>query len=281
MSGTVAITGASGFIGGHLVRRFQTLGWNVVALVRHPERPLAGVEMRKFILGEPLPKDSLTGVDLLIHTAYDFSLCGWADIARVNVVGSDYLFDAATRAGVKRSILISSMSAFEGCRSHYGRGKLAAENAVCIRGGIAVRPGMIYSETNGGLAAKIAAVARRMPVIPMIGRGDYPLFTCHADDLCDLIVQLAKAETVPDAILTAANPEPISLLKIVYKASSGKSRVVIALPWPLIAFGLWMLECLGMRPGFRSDSVVSLVHANEDPNFEPAKAFPVTFRPFG
>jgi nucleoside-diphosphate-sugar epimerase len=275
---TCSITGANGFVGQAAVYRFQALGWNVVALVRRPELAPAGCEARPFTLGEIVAPEVLTGIDVLVHTAYDFSLHSWADICRVNVVGSEYLFDAATRAGVKRQILVSSMAAFEGCRSLYGLGKLAAEDAVSVRG-VAIRPGTIYGERNGGLAAQIAALARRFPVVPMIGTGRYPLYTCHVEDLCELIAHVAKMEHPPRGVLTAANSSPVTLRTLV-EGAKGTAPVIVPIPWRLIAAGLWLAESLGLRLGFRCDSVVSLVHANKAPDFTAIQNMSVVFRPF-
>jgi nucleoside-diphosphate-sugar epimerase len=281
MSGPVcAITGANGFLGRTLVRHVQALGWRAIALQRNPMRAPANLEAREFILGERTASSTLKGVDFLVHSAYDFSLCGWADICRVNVVGSEYLFDAATRAGVRRPIFISSMAAFEGCRSQYGRGKLAAEDSARIRGGLSIRPGVIYSEENASIAGKIEAMARKAPIIPMIGDGRYPLYTCHVDDLCALILRLAEAPTLESAIVTAANPTPITLLDIALAASGGKKRWIAPVPWQLVRAGLVTLEAIGLRPGFRSDSVVSLVHSDPDVDVESLRTLPTPFRPF-
>ena len=276
---TCAITGANGFVGGAALRRFQALGCNVVALIRQQRLAPEGCEARPFTLGELQAPDLLSDVDVLIHAAYDFSLRSWADICRVNVVGSEYLFDAATRAGVERQIFISSMAAFEGCRSYYGLAKLMAENAVRIRGGTVVRPGVIYGERNGGLAADVAALVKKFPIVPMIGTGRYPLYTCHVDDLCALLTHVAQIRPVPDAILTAANPLPVTLRTLV-KRRLGASPFIFPLPWQLIAAGLWVAQCMGLCLRFRSDSVVSIVHANKSPDFLPTKGMPVSFRPF-
>ena len=88
-----AVTGANGFVGKVITRRFQMLGQRVIALVRKPEQAPVGTEARQFILGDPVAPHLLDKIDILLHAAYDFSLYGWSDICRVNVVGSEYLFD--------------------------------------------------------------------------------------------------------------------------------------------------------------------------------------------
>ncbi|MGD0109584.1 MAG: NAD-dependent epimerase/dehydratase family protein [Rhodopila sp.] len=146
-----AVTGANGFVGRAVCRHFEAAGWRVVKLVRSPDGE--GGEARRFALDEDAPLAALSGIDTVVHAAYDFSLRSWADIRRINVRGSERLFDAASRGGVRRQIFVSSMAAYEGCRSMYGRGKLAAEEAACARGGLVVRPGVIYITGCGFLKA--------------------------------------------------------------------------------------------------------------------------------
>jgi NADH dehydrogenase len=261
-----AVTGASGFVGAALMRRLSALGFNVIPLLRKPNA--AYPNARYFTLGEPVSQKLFEGIDVLIHAAYDFSVCGWADICRVNVVGSEYLFDAARRAGGTKQIFISSLAAFEGCRSDYGLGKLAAEEAARIRSGIVIRPGVIYSIENGGIAEKIARLARSLPVLPMIGSGDYPLYTCHVDDLCELVTNCIQNEVPPGTPLIAANPQPVTLRKLAQSARTDDTKpFIVPIPWRLVFIGLWLLERMGLRPGFRSDSVMSLVHANQAVDF--------------
>jgi nucleoside-diphosphate-sugar epimerase len=278
---TCAVTGANGFVGKTACRAFAAEGWRVIGLVRRPGTAPHGCEERVFALGEPLNCALLSGVDVLLHAAYDFSPRSWAEICRVNVLGSEYVFDAATRAGIQCQIFISSMAAFEGCRSKYGLGKLAAEHAARIRGGWVIRPGFTYGEQNGGLAANIAALAKVLPVMPMIGSGDYPLYTCHIDDLCALIVHLAGTKPQAGGLLIAANGLPVTLRGLVEQAKAGAAPpLIVPMPWRLVAASLWLAEAIGLRLNFRSDNVVSIVHANTAPDFTPLASIPVSFRPF-
>ena len=274
-----AITGANGFVGSAVSQRFEALGWRVIRLVRSPETVKG--DARRFSLGEDISPDTFANVDLLVHAAYDFSLCSWGDIRRINVRGSEKLFDAAKRAGVKRQIFISSLAAYEGCRSKYGLGKLTAEEAARARGGMIIRPGVIYSEKNGGLAAKVYAAARKLPIVPMIGSGNYPLYTCHVEDLCGLIVLLAQTDQVPLDPIVAANSEPITLRALVESAQRDhKFHAILPIPWVLLFIALWGLEKIGLRPGFRSDSIMSLVYGNPSIDFSLVRQLSAPFRSF-
>src|SRR5579863_8487055 len=130
---SIAITGATGYIGSLLLRRFQDQGAPVVALVRSPG--ITDSARRHYDMAEPPSSDLLAGVDVLIHCGWDLSLVKRDAAWSVNVVGTERLLDLARRSGVKRVVFISSMSAFDGTKQLYGRSKLSAERATFDNGG--------------------------------------------------------------------------------------------------------------------------------------------------
>ncbi|MDR3450545.1 MAG: hypothetical protein P4M15_12525 [Alphaproteobacteria bacterium] len=131
------------------------------------------------------------------------------------------------------------------------------------------------------MAAKIAAVAGKLPLVPMIGDGRYPLCMCHVDDLAALVLRLATLDAPPLQPITAAHETPISLRQLAESARQpGKFQMILPVPWPLLVMGLAILEAIGLRPGFRSDSVVSLVYGDRRPDFAPLRALGTAFRPY-
>jgi nucleoside-diphosphate-sugar epimerase len=157
--GVAAVTGARGFLGAHVCSHLDGAGWRVVELTRAPVDTGDGPrEHRRFRLRESPEPDLLAGVDVLVHCAYDFGPRTWDEIRTVNVAGSRRLFEAADASGVGRIVTISSMSAFEGCRSMYGRAKLAVERETYARGGVAVRPGLIFGRSAGGMVGSLVQV---------------------------------------------------------------------------------------------------------------------------
>lgn len=113
---TVAITGASGFIGRYLVRALAARGAKVVAVVRDP-RKLDGapVEARRADLSDV---DALTrafeGCDAVVSNAGVVSIGAKSRDAlmRANVEGTRNVFEALRRAGVRRAVMTSSASAY-------------------------------------------------------------------------------------------------------------------------------------------------------------------------
>ncbi len=272
----VGITGAGGYVGSHLARCFEERGHVVMRLSRS-----CG-----FRLGDPLQPEIVTGLDALIHAAYDFTARDPAEIERLNVNGSVSLFETAAAAGVGRLVFISSMAAFPGCRSVYGQGKLAVETQVLRLGGYVVRPGTVYGGNAGGIFRTLSVLAARLPVIPLPGTGRQVLYLIHVDDLSTLVERLLRSD-LPQGkrLLHAACPEPLTLHELFTRIahSLGYRRVFVPVPAGLLMAVLRTGEAiLGRNCPVRSDSLLSLLNSNPAPDFTlPTTLAGVEFRTFG
>ena len=276
-----AITGSTGYLGSRVVRRFRSEGWHVLEMARSASNSPSTIPYR---LDSPLPLDAMEGLDTLIHCAYDFRATTPPAIQRTNGNGSVRLLKAAREIGVKTIIFISSMAAYDGCKSRYGSGKLAIEREAAKLDSVIVRPGMIYGKNAGGILASIRRAASMLPVVPLIGDGRYPVFTVHEEDLCGLLFDVAMRRVQsPDCQpISAAARETVPFRQMVttLAAASGRKPFLLPIPWRIPFYGLRMIESLGLQPGFRSDSILSLVEANPSPAFSPDESLQHRFRSF-
>jgi nucleoside-diphosphate-sugar epimerase len=120
---TIAVTGATGFLGRHLVEGLLRRGARVIGVVRNPERVPElherGVELRRADLAE---RDRLEagfrGADAVVSNAALLSLRNqpWSDYVRTNVDGTVNVCEAAAAAGVKRIVHVSSVGVYRGRR---------------------------------------------------------------------------------------------------------------------------------------------------------------------
>ncbi|NAZ37588.1 NAD-dependent epimerase/dehydratase family protein [Rubellimicrobium sp. CFH 75288] len=177
-----AVTGASGLVGGFVVRGLLEAGWGVVALGR--PSPWGG-EARPWRLGEPAP---LAGCDAVVHLALAHVPGRYRGgegedpegFVRLNRDGTLRLWE---EAGARRCVFLSSRAVFDGWpegtalgdglpvrpRSLYGRIKAEGEAALHARGGASLRATGIYGEAGGGpgkWGPLFAAFARGEPVEP-------------------------------------------------------------------------------------------------------------------
>ena len=235
------------------------------------------------MLGDEVPAETLAGCDALVHCAYDFAPLKWRELEAVNVHGTQRLLAAAHTAGVQRLSVISTMSAFTGCVSLYGRTKLAIEAAGRDAGALLLRPGLIYGDQSGGMFGRLVAQVRGARFQPLIGGGRQILNLMHEQDLTDFIRRHAACEVAtPTHPLTAAHEQGWAFRAILEAIASALGRRIrfIPLQWRSIWLGLKCAELVGLRLGFRSDSLLSLMNQDPHPDFSANASSGLTCRPF-
>ncbi len=210
---TIAITGATGFLGGYLVDNLLARGAHLIAVVRNPGKARAlaerGVEVRRADLAE---RDALIegfrGADAVISNAAVVSFTKPKETARTNIEGTRNVFEAIVHAGIKRAIAVSSTAAYPstlfridertpirsghavGFLSAYGESKAAAERIawqLSEAHGIAlttVRPCGITAPQDKLLMQTLERLLK-LPIAP------FPIFSTigvvHAADVAEAI----------------------------------------------------------------------------------------------
>lgn len=255
---SIAITGAGGFVGSRLARFFTRQGHHVIPL----GRSYSGDGDQRFFSLDAVPApDLLLGVDIVVHCAYDFADRRSAE-ANVNVKGSAALFRCAREAG-SVPVHISSMSAFEGCKSRYGQTKLVVERLCTQHGGLNVRAGLVYDPEPGGLMGSLARLAK-LPVVPLVAARalQYPV---HTEDLGRCIEQVVgQGPPFPDFV-NACQETPMSLRELMaFLAPPGNwGHVFVPVPWQILWLSLRFVEVFGIRVRPGSDSLLGLVYFNK------------------
>jgi nucleoside-diphosphate-sugar epimerase len=178
------VTGASGFIGRHLLQALKNSGWDVRAFVhRTPPAEIFGViSFRGDILDVAALAKAMAGVDTVFHLAAAVGsvVTDPHMFRKINVIGTKNILAAAQRAGVGRVVHFSSIGvlgavkpgivADEDCpaapRTLYDRTKFAAEVAVrqAAANGfdvVIVRPGWVYGPGDRRTFKFINAICRR------------------------------------------------------------------------------------------------------------------------
>jgi len=281
----VAVTGANGFVGSILARHFEDAGWTVTRLVRTPNPADAG--MVPFRLGEQLAPDLFRNrqIDALVHCAYDFGPVKPIEVHRVNVNGSIGLLAAARSGGVERIVVMSSISAFAGCRSIYGQTKLAIEAAAAAVGALVLRSGLVYSDgpsTGGGMFGSLATSVQR-GLVPLIDGGIHPQYLIHEEDLWSLIQRFCDGGLDnPGKPVVAASQRPWPLRDLLAELArrQGRHPRFLPVPWQPVWAALRVAEMAHIPVQYRSDSVISLVYQDRNPDFNSLAAVGVTAREF-
>jgi nucleoside-diphosphate-sugar epimerase len=278
-AGRCLLTGATGYVGCRIKAALVDAGWQVAELGRNVA-PGKGVRFR---LGDEIASDSLRGCSALVHCAYDFGALGWPRIHDVNVRGSELLLRAARNAGVERLVYISSISAFEGCPSLYGKAKLETERIAHSLGAWVIRPGLVYGSGSGGMFARLVEAVRLTPLIPVPGWGQQFQYLVHEADLAQAVLSCIAGGGAAAAVpVTVAHGQRWTLRSILLDIARALDRriVLVPVPWRMMWAGLKTLETLGLPLGVKSDSLVSLLRQNPSPVLNAGELLGVRCRPF-
>ncbi len=192
MSLLVAITGATGFAGGHAVAELARRGHRLRALVRNPDRAMLppGVETLKGDLADPdALRRLLAGADAVVHLAGALAAFDRQGYFRINAEGTEALVEAALASGTPRFVHMSSLAAREPQLSPYGASKRAGEEAVerhaAALNAVIIRPPAVYGPGDRGTLPLIRELTKPLAAIP--GRPDARFSLIHARDLARIV----------------------------------------------------------------------------------------------
>lgn len=186
----IIITGASGFLGSHLVKHFAAKQWHVTALVRHAERyqNTPHVTYREYDLAKPFKKEIFTGADYLVHAAYLKHSRRNPQAYEINIKATKRLLAASRTYKLKKNLFMSTMSAHDEAISVYGRQKLFIEKLFNSGRDVVLRSGLIIG--NGGIVKEMVSFMRSRHVVPLVDGGKQPL---QIIGLYDLIAVIERA----------------------------------------------------------------------------------------
>ncbi|MEV4154688.1 NAD-dependent epimerase/dehydratase family protein [Nocardia salmonicida] len=273
---TVLVTGATGFVGGAIVRGLVARGVPVRAMVRDAAAAPEGVEVAVADLGDTgALARAVTGVRAVVHAAALLGEFGRpAEYFAVNVAGTDRLVQEAAAAGVRRFVFIGSPSALmapdggdqvgidetvpypERFLNSYCETKAVAEQLVLAADApgfttCSLRPRAVWGPGDRrGPIVQILAKLRAGRLPDLSGGRDVRASLCYIDHLVDAVGLALEAENVGGRAYFVADAEPVSVwptLDAVAErfALTGPSRTV---PAPVLSGALAAIETLWRIP---------------------------------
>lgn len=202
----VVVAGATGSLGGKIVKELLALGSDVTAMVRATSNrsKLEKMGVKNFVVGDMMDKASLKealspkhGFDAIVASAAGYTKHSKGDNPETDTVGYRNLIDATKEAGIPRFVLISILESDKAVKVPHFHNKYLTEKYLQEKQQpyIALRPGAFFDWSDGFMTKRI-----KKGVVPMFFTGaDYG--TIYTNDLARYVA--AAAVSVPDSELNS------------------------------------------------------------------------------
>jgi nucleoside-diphosphate-sugar epimerase len=218
----VLVTGARGFLGGHVVPALRADGHEVVACALQLPAPDAALAAE------------LRGCDVVVHLAGRAHAPGAApeELQRCNTLATEQLAHAAARAGVRLFVFVSSIAARRP-DTPYGRSKAAAERVLAEAGPLervaVLRPPMVYGEAMKGNPLRLfAALAAGWPL--PLPAADVPRSVLYAGNFAAAVVAILSRPA--GGTWEIADGPPVTVREFVHRSARALDRPARIIPMP-------------------------------------------------
>lgn len=218
----IAITGGAGFVGRHVLQRFDPA--DVVAISRR-----TGVDINDV--------DAMTRAfadcDVVVHCAGINREIGTQTYQRVHIDGTRAVVTAAQRAGVERIVMLSFLRARPDCGSPYHESKWAAEEMVRNSGldYTILKAGMIYGRGDH-LVDHLSHSIQTIPLFATVGLREKSIRPIPVNELVDVIVASIDGR-LPRSTVAVTGGEELLLSEAVRRVAKAVERPVAIVPSPL------------------------------------------------
>jgi uncharacterized protein YbjT (DUF2867 family) len=280
----IHVTGASGFLGGHVVPLLLARGHEVTALARTG----AAAERVESMGARPVlgDLDDPASIDLAFLASDGQVL---VNLASLGFGHAPTIVSAAEDAGMKRAVFVSTTSIFTRLSTPSKPVRIMAEETIRSSGlaWTILRPTMIYGAPGDRNMDRLLRALRRLPALPLPGGGNGLQQPVHVDDLAHAVVSAVERSEVAGAHYDIAGPEALTLRQIVEEAAAAVGRHPVLVPVPMApAVGAARLyERLASRPRLkaeqlerlREDKVFDIGAARHDLAYDP-RAFAAGIR---
>lgn len=293
---TILVTGASGFVGSHLVPALLGAGHRILALVRDEEagqRVLArlpvparaSVELRP---GDVTRRDGLSaaldGADAVLHlVAIPRDHDGGASLRLVNTEGTRNILAAAASAGVPRFVHLGALGVADQPDLHFASSKARAMELV-RESGLAwtiLSPSVLFGPRDGFFNI-LASLVRWSPgAVPITGRGLARFQPLAVEDLARAAVATFGDERTVGRELPLGGPRHWTYREMVGEVvrAMGARRLLVPVPVPAIRLVAATAELAGLPFPVATDQLRQLRLDNVGPLDSVRAAFGFDPRP--
>jgi len=217
----ILVTGATGFIGRHVVAALLERRHSVVAVMRgdtppsladHPRLTSTKRDLRTLTTPDSWA-DIVTGVDVVLNCAGVLQ-AGSRTMTAVHEQAPQALFSAAADAGITRILQVSAISA--DADTLYARTKRAADEFLMEMDldWVIVRPSLVHARGSYGGTSLIRGMAALPGAMIVPGDGSQEFRPVYMDDLVGILCELCETRTIKRYVIEPVGPEVLTLKEI-------------------------------------------------------------------
>ncbi len=277
----VAIVGATGFVGSHLVPHLVERGHAVIAVSRDGRRLSSwgpAVEARAADVVQSDLDAALAGADAVVHLAAIPRESRGQRFDEVNVVGTRRVVEAAERIGLKRMVHLSVIGASDDPKLRYLHSKWRGEEAV--RGSslewVVLRPSLLFGTGDGFFNLVKTTLKWWSPGVVVIpGNGQTRFQPLFVDDLAIAIEKSLTDADRAGGVYELGGPEWVTYRQIVDAVidATGMRRLKLGMPIPFLSALTAVTDRILPIFPVSHDQIASMSR----PNFTETDAFERTF----
>ena len=269
MASLVTVFGGSGFLGRNAVRALAKAGYRIRVAVRYPNQaqylpPMGSVGQIQLMKCNVLDQDAVAracqGADAVVNLVGILATAGGQGFDDVHVAAVGNIAMAAKAAGARTLVHVSSLGADPEAESHYAKTKGEGEKLLReeFSNATILRPSLLAGPDDD-FFNKFAALARMLPMLPLIGGGHTKFQPVFVGDVADAIVKCVSDTATKGKTYELGGPGTYSfkaLMQLVLQ-ETGRSRLLLPVPFWLASIKAMFLQFL---PGklLTPDQVTSL-----------------------
>ena len=269
----IAIFGAGGFIGKHLIRNLTKLDYRIKIATRSPYlkgylKPLGNpgqIELFKTnIFNEEDVKNVLKNCDLVINLVGILYETGKQKFNHIHSRFPHLLSNLCNEQGIKNLVHISALGVKEKHNSLYMQSKLEGEKNIqdTFKPSVILRPSVVFGPEDKFFNT-FASLAQFSPALPLVGGGKTKFAPIYVGDVAKAIVKALELNNSEPKIYELGGPENYSFKELmeILLTEIKKKRFLIPIPFGFAKFQSYFLQMLP-NPLLTPDQVELLKHHN-------------------
>ena len=269
----IAIFGAGGFIGKHLMRQLTKLDYRVKVATRNPYlkgylKPLGNPGQIAFLKTNIFKPGDVKQV--LKNSDFVINLVGILHETRTqkfNQIHAQFpylLSNLCNELEIKKLVHISALGVKERHTSQYIQSKLQGEKNIqdTFKPSVILRPSVVFGQEDKFFNT-FASIAQFSPVLPLIGGGKTKFAPIYVKDIAKAIVKTLELNNSKPEIYELGGPENYSFKELmeILLTEIKKKRFLIPIPFSLAKFNSYFLQIMP-NPLLTPDQVEILKHNN-------------------